>query len=162
MPDVGLDEDFARAPVACPSQRQSVSGWLLDADVLSEARRSAGVRTPGRRRSWQPRTHWTAICRVQVLGEIRRGVERIRRRGDTMQAHLLEDWLLQLAADYANRILDFDHDCAEAWGALMAADPGHPVDAQIAAIAGLHGLTVVTRNTSDFAATGVATHNPFS
>lgn len=138
-----------------------MNGWLLDTNVLSEARKRRRA-DPGVLAFLAAADPLYCYLPVQVLGEIRRGVERIRRRGDAMQAHLLEDWLLQLAADYANRILDFDHDCAEAWGALMAADPGHPVDAQIAAIAGLHGLTVVTRNTSDFAATGVATHNPFS
>lgn len=138
-----------------------MSGWLLDTNVLSEGRKR-GRADPGVLAFLAAADPLDCYLPVQAIGEMRCGVERIRRRGDATQAQALEDWLRQLVAGYANRILDFDHDCAEAWGALMAADPGHPVDAQIAAIAGLHGLTVVTRNTSDFAATGVATHNPFS
>jgi hypothetical protein len=41
-------------------------------------------------------------------------------------------------------------------------DPHHAIDKQIAAIALLHDLTVVTRNTSDFAETEVRLLNPFS
>lgn len=138
-----------------------MSGWLLDTNVLSEARKR-GRADPGVMAFLDAADPLDCYMPVQVIGEIRCGVERIRRRGDVTQAQLLEDWLRQLVTGYANRILDFDCECAEAWGAFMAADPAHPVDAQIAAIAALHDLTVVTRNTADFAATGVATHNPFS
>ncbi len=138
-----------------------MSGWLLDTNVLSEARKR-GRADRGVLAFLGSADPLDCYLPVQVVGEIRCGVERIRRRGDAAQARILEDWLQQLVSGYAHRILDFDRDCAEAWGAFMAADPGHPVDAQIAAIAGLHGLTIVTRNTADFAAIGMATHNPFS
>lgn len=138
-----------------------MSGWLLDTNVLSEARKRSRA-DPGVTAFLDATDPSHCYIPVQALGEIRRGVERIRRRGDVSQAGLLETWLGRLVADYSNRIIDFDRECAQAWGALMAADPGHPVDTQIAAIAGLHSLTVVTRNTADFAANGVATHNPFT
>jgi predicted nucleic acid-binding protein len=48
------------------------------------------------------------------------------------------------------------------WGALMSAGNQHPIDKQIAAIALIHDMTVVTRNTSDFIGTGVSLVNPFS
>lgn len=138
-----------------------MSGWLLDTNVLSEARKR-GRADPGVIAFLESAAPLDCYLPVQAIGEIRSGVERIRRRGDATQAQALEDWLRQLVAGYASRILDFDCDCAQAWGVFMAADPAHPVDAQIAAIAALHDLSVVTRNAADFAATGVATHNPFS
>ncbi|MBU3694952.1 MAG: type II toxin-antitoxin system VapC family toxin [Rhodocyclaceae bacterium] len=138
-----------------------MSGWLLDTNVVSEARkgRRANPGVLGFFREADPRDCYLP---VQAVGEIRCGVERIRRRGDMAQADRLETWLERLVADYAPRIVGFDADCAQAWGALIAVDSGHPVDAQIAAIAGLHGLTVVTRNLADFAGTGVDAHDPFA
>jgi toxin FitB len=64
-------------------------------------------------------------------------------------------------ADYADRILGFDLDCAQLWGRLMSHGPQHPIDKQIAAIALIHDLTLVTRNTADFTSSGVRTLNPF-
>jgi len=49
---------------------------------------------------------------VQTIGEIRRGPENIRGRGDGEQAERLEAWLDAVVADYSDRILDFDLDCA--------------------------------------------------
>lgn len=43
----------------------------------------------------------------------------------------------------------------------MGRQPQHPIDKQIAAIALLHDLIVVTRNVDDFVGTGVETLNPF-
>ncbi|MBX7133928.1 MAG: hypothetical protein K1X67_14745, partial [Fimbriimonadaceae bacterium] len=60
----------------------------------------------------------------------------------------------------------FDADAALVWGELMgtgdATGRQHPIiDTQIAAIALVHGLTVVTRNLRDFAPLGVATVDPW-
>jgi hypothetical protein len=43
----------------------------------------------------------------------------------------------------------------------MSPHSQHPVDKQIAAIALIHDLTVVTRNVDDFRGTGVKIQNPF-
>ena len=106
---------------------------------------------------------YLAGCRLSVLtiGEIRRGLENIRNRGDDAQADRLEVWLDTLVSSYARRILGFDLECAQLWGRLMSPSPQHPIDKQIAAIALIHDLTIVTRNTSDFAATGARLLNPF-
>jgi predicted nucleic acid-binding protein len=96
-----------------------------------------------------------------TIGELRRGVELIRHRGDQPQAAVLEQWLAQVLLD--------DGDRGWRWmakrlscGAVAVPDPHHTIDKQIAAIALLHDLTVVTRNTGDFARTGVRLLNPFS
>ena len=63
--------------------------------------------------------------------------------------------------DYADRILGFDEECAQVWGRLMSPHHEHPIDKQIAAIALIHDLKVVTRNVNDFRGTGVGLVNPF-
>lgn len=60
-----------------------------------------------------------------------------------------------------NRILPITAELAEEWGRLNVPDPVPTVDGMIAATARVHGLTVVTRNTADFARTSVPTFNPF-
>lgn len=134
---------------------------LLDTNVVSELRKGA-------RANAGVQAYFAALdaqhihLAVQTVGELRRGVELIRRRGDTEQARRLEQWLQELVESQAARILAFDLDCAQVWGRLMSPDPAHPVDKQIAAIALIHDLTVVTRNTADFAGTGVRSHDPFT
>jgi toxin FitB len=62
---------------------------------------------------------------------------------------------------YGGRILAFDLQSARRWGALSAALGKQSGDIMIAASALEHGLTVVTRNVSDFEPTGVSALNPF-
>lgn len=95
------------------------------------------------------------------MGELRRGIENIRKRGDHPQARRLDAWLALVSHDYADRVLGFDDECAQIWGYLMSPDPSHPIDKQIAAIALSYDLEVVTRNVRDFSATGVKLFNPF-
>jgi predicted nucleic acid-binding protein len=136
--------------------------FLVDTNVISEARKgeraNAGVRTFFTEAGQQD---WPLFLSAISIGEWRRGVDLIRHRGDSPQAEALEQWLLQLLQDYGDRVLGFDSDAAQLWGRLRVPHPEHLLDKQIAAIALLHDLTVVTRNTADFAATGVALLNPF-
>lgn len=98
---------------------------------------------------------------VLVLGEIRQGLERARRR-DPRTAQHLERWLRQLATHFSARVLPVDAAVAERWGLLNAGDPLPVVDGLMAATALEHGLTVVTRNTEDFARARVEVLNPFA
>lgn len=134
--------------------------YLVDTNVVSEARKGSKANL-GVRRFWQTVDEADVYLSVQTIGEIRRGLENIRRRGDVPQARKLEKWLDRIVIDYADRILDFDKDCAQVWGKLMSPHHQHPIDKQIAAIALIHGLTVVTRNVDDFRETGVPLKNPF-
>ena len=99
---------------------------------------------------------------VISLGELRRGIDLIRHRGDLSQAQQLEDWFSLLLRDYGDRVLPFDTDAAQIWGRLRVPQPENAIDKQIAAIALLHDLTLVTRNTADVSATGVRMLNPFA
>lgn len=134
--------------------------YLVDTNVVSEARKGKQA-NPGVRKFFQATDAAELYLSAQTIGEIRRGLENIRHRGDLPQARKLERWLDLLVADYADRILSFDEACAQVWGRLMSPHHQHPIDKQIAAIALIHDLTVVTRNVDDFRGTGVALKNPF-
>ncbi|SFU95575.1 type II toxin-antitoxin system VapC family toxin [Pseudoduganella namucuonensis] len=135
--------------------------YLVDTNVISEARKGMKA-NPGVRRFFQSTQAGERHLSVQTVGEIRHGIENIRGRGDRTQAARLEDWLGLVLDEYADRILPFDADCAQVWGRLMSPQASHPVDKQIAAIALIYGLELVTRNVQDFSATGVSVLNPFS
>ena len=136
--------------------------FLVDTNVISEARRGAranlGVRAFFAAASEQEQPLYVASI---TIGELRRGVDLIRRRGDGAQADALEHWLAELLEAYGDRVLVLDAEAAQLWGRLRVPHPEHALDKQIAAIALLHNLTVVTRNTADFLPTGVALLNPF-
>ena len=136
--------------------------YLIDTNVVSEARKRANA-NPGvidffrhAAASLEP-----LFLSSVTVGELRRGIERVRHRGDAEQAKRLEKWLTTVLADFSNNILPLDAEAAQVWGALRVPDPSHELDQQIAAIALVNDLTVVTRNTADFAGTGVKVKNPF-
>lgn len=134
--------------------------YLIDTNVISELRKGERAHA-GVVRFLRTVDPDSLFLPVQTLGELRRGAETIRLRRDIDQAQRLEQWLDQVVQFYGDRILDFDHECAQMWGRLLARSPQHPIDRQIAAIALLYDFTVVTRNTADFDGTGVRLINPF-
>lgn len=132
---------------------------LLDTNVLSELRK--GVRANARVRAWFEAVADEEIhLSVLVVGELRRGIERIRSR-DARQAASLERWLSRVVTDHAERILPVDGPVADRWGRLTAVRAGSVVDTLMASTALVHGLVLVTRNVSDVAWTGVSYLNPF-
>ena len=138
----------------------SIGVYLIDTNVISEARKGNKANI-GVRKFWQSVDEAGLYLPVQAIGEIRRGIENIGRRGDLAQARKLERWLSLIVDDYSDRVLGFDEACAQVWGRLMSPHNQHPIDKQIAAIALIHGLIVVTRNVEDFRGTGVELQNPF-
>jgi len=135
--------------------------YLVDTNVISDARKGK-VANPGVQKFFRQIDAADIYLSVQTIGEIRRGLESIRHRGDMPQARKLEKWLDLIVAEYADRILSFDSECAQVWGRLMSPHHEHPIDKQIAAIALIHDLMVVTRNVEDFRGTGVRINNPFT
>jgi predicted nucleic acid-binding protein len=133
--------------------------FLVDTNVLSEVRK--GPKADPGVVDFVRRPEHELFLPVQVIGELRYGVEKLKHKGDLPQALKLETWFQSILEDYSLRILAFDLTCAQMWGNLMGVNDQQPVDRQIAAIALVYDLTVVTRNTGDFADTGVRLLNPF-
>lgn len=133
--------------------------YLVDTNVVSELRKPRpdhGVA------SWVGSTaRETTFLSVLVLGEIRQGIERLRKR-DPRQATELETWLFELEEGYAERILQVDIPVAYAWGRISAGDLLPPIDGLLAATALVHGLTVVTRDTRPFERIGVPYLDPWT
>ncbi|WP_175966231.1 type II toxin-antitoxin system VapC family toxin [Burkholderia sp. BCC0322] len=136
--------------------------FLIDTNVISEIRKgkraNSGVRAFFREAGNDGSSLYLSVVTVS---ELRRGVEMIRRRGDTQQASTLDAWLAALMSDYAPNILPIDIDVGQLWGHLRAPHPEHALDKLIAATALINDLTVVTRNVGDFEKTGVRLVNPF-
>ena len=136
--------------------------FLIDTNVIREVRK-------GRRADAGVQDFLTTAARDNTplflaaitIGELRRGVELIRNRGDQPQAKLLEQWLAEVLQTYGDRVLDLDGDAAQIWGRLRVPNPYNAIDKQIAAVALLHDLSVVTRNIDDLAGCGVRLLNPF-
>jgi predicted nucleic acid-binding protein len=132
---------------------------LLDMNVLSELRK--GARANAHLRGWFDGVSVDEIyLSVLVVGELRRGIELVRRT-DTKQAAGLERWLTRVTTDHAERILPVDGPVADQWGRLTAKQPGSVIDTLMAATALVHGLVLVTRNIKDVAWTNVSCLNPF-
>ncbi len=133
--------------------------FLLDTVIISELRKkrpNAGVvRWVSKQQDDQ--LHLSVV----TLGEIERGIEK-RRKADTEFSDQLATWLESLMRLYADRILPITPSVARRWGCLSAQLGHEGADLLIAATALTHGLTVVTRNVSDFEPTGANVINPFS
>lgn len=136
------------------------AGFLLDTNVVSELRKRH--RADPNLLRWFARNEaaefWLSVL---VVGELRRGVELIRRR-DEVSAARLTTWFDSLMDDYADRVLPVTVAIAERWARITTPDPAPAVDGLLAATALEHGLVLVTRNVSDVARTGVPVVDPFA
>jgi len=132
--------------------------YLLDTNVVSELRRQ---RPHGGVVAWlqsldDAQLHVSAV----TLGEIQAGIE-LTREQNAAKAQEIEAWLDLVACTYS--VLPMDAQTFRAWARLMhrMSDTLYE-DAMIAATAKAHGLTVATRNVSDFNALGLEVFNPFA
>lgn len=131
--------------------------FLLDTNVVSELRKP---RPHGAVLAWLQSTNDADLHLASVtLGEIQAGIE-ITRDQDPVKAEEIERWLDQLSDSF--NLLPMDGAAFRCWAQLMhrRSDTLYE-DAMIAAIARVHGLTVVTRHGVDFLEFGVALFNPF-
>jgi predicted nucleic acid-binding protein len=137
-----------------------VKGFLIDTNVLSELRK--GPRADANVRRWFDCVDGNAIfLSVLVTGEIRRGIEVIRKR-DPRAASALERWLDSLVRVHSDRLLPVDAATADEWGRIDARGNLPVVDGLLAATARVHELTLVTRNVRDVVRTGVDLLDPFA
>ncbi|WP_245539218.1 type II toxin-antitoxin system VapC family toxin [Thiolinea disciformis] len=137
--------------------------YLIDTNVISEIRKgeraNVGVQAFFRVLGV---TNESVYLSVITIGELRRGIERIRHRNDLIQAEQLEQWFQTIVQNYQDHILAIDADATQIWGKLQVPNPEHELDKLIAATALIYDLTLVTRNVADFQHTGVKLLNPFS
>ncbi len=132
---------------------------LIDTNVISEIRK--GKRCNRNVARWYERIADESLyLSVLVLGEIRKGVEKIRAR-DPAQALAIENWLLAVDKAFSGRVLAVDRLVADEWGRLDAGRPLPVIDGLLAATARIHRMTLVTRNTADIAGLDISLLNPF-
>jgi predicted nucleic acid-binding protein len=140
-----------------------VTGWLLDTNVLSELRRP------------RPEPKVLAFVAAQpldglfissvTLAEIRFGIELV---ADASRRAVLNDWLThKVRPMFDQRVLPVTEDIVFKWRLLVedGRKAGHTFsqpDLIIAATALEHGLTIVSRDTTDYERARVAVLNPWS
>ena len=134
--------------------------YLIDTNVISELRK--GSRADPAVVAWFADVADDEIfLSTLTLGEIRRGIESIRRR-DPKAAAALDSWLGRISGTHRERLLPIDRAVAEEWGRMNVPDPLPVVDGLLAATARVNGLTLATRNAADIARAGVEYLNPFA
>jgi len=135
--------------------------FLLDTNVISELRRPE--------RANRNVVAWAGLIpaasfflsAISIL-EIEVGTLQLARK-DAAQGALLREWIdKQILPRFEGRILPIDANVAQRCARLHVPDPRSERDALIAATALVHSLTMVTRNTADFASAGVALLNPWN
>lgn len=132
--------------------------YLLDTNVLSETRKKQADEQV---MAFLTNANASAFyISVLTLGELRKGVA-LKHRADPVAAGSLGAWVDGLEYGFADRILGVDAATARLWGELSAERPRSVVDTLLAATAVVHGLTFVTRNTSDVQDIDVKVLNPF-
>ncbi len=137
--------------------------YLLDTNVVSELRKARAGKADRNVAAWAAPVPLTQLfVSVVTIHELEVGVLLAERR-DPRQGRLLRAWLDgRVVAGFGTRILPVDTAVVRRSARLHVPDPRPFRDALIAATALVHGLTVVTRNASDFAPTGVALVNPWT
>jgi toxin FitB len=134
--------------------------YLLDTNVISELRK--GERADSKVLAWfADLADEEVFLSVLTIGEVRRGIESVRRR-DPDSAAALDRWLALLREAHEDRILPIDRAIAEEWGRMNVPNPLPVIDGLLAATARVRGLTLVTCNLADVEGTAVVLLNPFA
>ncbi|MBK8286054.1 MAG: type II toxin-antitoxin system VapC family toxin [Ahniella sp.] len=136
--------------------------YLLDTNVVSELRKVRSGKADMNVARWAEQSDAALLfISVVTVQEIELGIL-LAERKDPAQGSVFRTWFNdQVLPAFANRILSVDVTIALRSAALHAVAPRPVRDALIAATASVHGMTVVTRNISDFAQSGVVVLNPW-
>lgn len=124
--------------------------YLIDTNVISEHRKGARAH-PGVIKFFAATPNNVLYLAAQTVGEVQAGIAKLRRQNDPVaseRATAYELWLMTLLAHFGSHVLKFDHEAARLWGAMLSSerkDP-HTIDKQIAAIAIVNNLVMVTRD----------------
>lgn len=139
-----------------------MSGFLVDTNVISELIKQVPNKAVCQ---WiDQRKPAELYLASMTIGELMRSASKI---GNTRRGKTLLKWVeIDLTTQFSQRILPFDGTAAAEWGRVMGESDrlGKSLpfaDAQIAAIARVHQLTIVTRNVKDFERMFESVLNPF-
>lgn len=131
---------------------------LLDTPVVLELRK--GPRCDPRVSAFLGASTDDLYLSVLTLGELRRGVERLRSR-DTKAARTWDRWLHQVVSDHGERVLPIDEAVVEEWGVLLSTAACPTREGLLAATALAYDLTLVTRSSKVLEQTGARIVDPF-
>jgi toxin FitB len=134
--------------------------FLIDTNIVSELRKTH--RADAHALAWASGVEaFDKYLSVISLQELEVGVLQMERR-DPKQGAMLRNWLSDaVLPSFQGRILPVDAAIATRSAQLQVPNPRPYRDVLIAATALVYGMTVVTRNVTDFASTGVSLLNPF-
>lgn len=136
--------------------------YLLDTNVISELRKVGDGKADAAVVAWVSGVDaGEMFISALTLMELEIGILRAERRDPSQGARLRAWFETQVCPEFEDRTLSIDIAIARRCARLHVPDPKSERDALIAATALEHGLTVVTRNTADFAATGAPLINPW-
>lgn len=137
--------------------------FLLDTNVVSELRKAATGKADTKVVTWAASVPAELLfISAMTVFELEHGVRRQEYR-DPMQGAVLRLWLnTQVLPAFEGRTLAIDVAVALKCAPMHVPNPCKERDAFIAATAMAHGMTVVTRDVSDFAPTGVPLFNPWT
>ena len=134
--------------------------YLIDTNIISEIQK--GTKANKGVMEWYRNINSDEIyLSILVIGEIRQGIERLRRR-NVKQANVLEERLKIIRDLIGGRILPVTLEIANRWAINNVPDKYPIIDGLLAATAITHNLIFVTRNTKDVERSEVRLLNPFS
>ncbi len=136
--------------------------YLLDTNVVSELRKVRLGKADRNVARWADSIDAADLyVSVIAIQELEIGVLQAERR-DPSQGAVFRAWLDgRVLPAFEGRILAVDTAVAQRSARLHVPDPRPVRDGLVAATALVHGMTVVTRNVTDFAPTGVPVFNPW-
>ena len=136
--------------------------FVLDTNVVSELRKVRLGKADTNVTAWtQTVDAANLFVSAITIMELELGILSIERK-DAPQGALLRSWLeQQVLPEFSGRTLPVDTAVAQRCARLHVPDRRGERDALIAATALVHGMTVVTRNVTDFKHTGVLLINPW-
>ena len=136
--------------------------YILDINVVSELRKIHTGKADGRVSAWVQTVNISELyVSVITVQELEIGVRLMERR-DKAQGRVFRAWLNNQALPvFSERILPIDTAVALRSASLHVPNPQPIRDRLIAATALVHGMTVVTRNISDFKSSRVPVLNPW-
>ena len=137
--------------------------FLLDTNIVRE---TIKPRPDGRVISWLGDQNPDDLYLASMtIGELVRGVRKLEKAAPR---RVYERWIEEdLSKQFDGRILPFDQGAAIIWGEIMGdgdrtGRTRPAADAQIAAVARRHNLTLATRNLKDFGSMKVKLFDPWT